>query len=385
MTWIVPQSIRSAYVRASACSTLESPPPLSGSDSGPVLRPCVNGKPTPRPSSWHGWKTRPWSRALFGQAICETSTPGRFAAWWTSSLRACRANRIQSQESNSATPTSEATAKTDADRSRNSCESWKSVDPPWCSARTYLPGFEEDSSGQSERNYADWVTRSKTRSLSLRNRLARAIEGSECSSWPTIRSHEVGQYQNQTDGTRQPTLTGASMNWPSPTAHDGRRPGADLASTQGANLNRDAATWPTPDAHPEMPNTSKNRGKNHGGERPRLTPCGLGPAVKIWPVPLSTDHKSGSVSESTSEKNSRPLNEIATQWGTPQANERSHSPREVDHGVQLANQVFGFSLPAPTQTGEPSPSTSGRRQQTRKLNARFVEWIMGMPISWTEI
>lgn len=372
MTWIVPQSIRSAYVQASACSTLESPPLSTGSDTGPVLRPYVSGKPTPRPASWHGWKTRPWSRALFGAAICETSMPSRFSAWWTSSLRACRANRTALQESNSGTSTTEATAKMETDQSRNSCESWKSVAPPWSSAKMCLLGFVTDTSDQLERNYADWVTRSKTRSSLLRKRLERATSGNECSSWPTIRSHEVGKYQNQTDGTTQPTLTGASMNWPTPKASGG---GADPQTSEshqgGLNLKAKVATWRTPRAI-DGGHSGPNQRDSSGA--PSLAMM----AATTWPTPYGLSGQNGQDGNEFSTF-------VRTQWGTPQANERSHSSREVDHGVQLANQVFGFSLPAPTQTGEPSPSTSGRRQQTRKLNARFVEWLMGMPISWTEI
>lgn len=46
--------------------------------------------------------------------------------------------------------------------------------------------------------------------------------------------------------------------------------------------------WPTPDAHPDAPNTSTNRGTAWGGERPRLTPSGLGPTALLaagWPTP----------------------------------------------------------------------------------------------------
>jgi hypothetical protein len=99
---------------------------------------------------------------------------------------------------------------------------------------------------------------------------------------------------------------------------------------------------------------------------------------KEWPTPAARDYKSGQASQETLDKNARPLNEIATQWGTPAAQERSHSPREVHHGIQLANQVSEFSLPAPKQTGEPSPSTSGRR-----LNPAFACFLMGVPWWWT--
>lgn len=168
MTWIVPSGIRSDYVAASACLTSPCNSDASNSESNVTLRLYASGILTPRPSCYHAWKTRAWSRALFGAAIFATSTPSRFAEWWTSSLRASRASRTASPESNLATPTIAATATTETDQSRNFCESWPSVAPPWCSAKTCLPGFDEDSFDQSAKSYAAWVTRSKTRSLSLR-------------------------------------------------------------------------------------------------------------------------------------------------------------------------------------------------------------------------
>jgi site-specific DNA-cytosine methylase len=48
------------------------------------------------------------------------------------------------------------------------------------------------------------------------------------------------------------------------------------------------------------------------------------------------------------------------EWGTPNAHERTHSPRDVDHGIQLANQVKG------------------------SLNPAWVEALMGFPAGWTD-
>jgi hypothetical protein len=55
------------------------------------------------------------------------------------------------------------------------------------------------------------------------------------------------------------------------------------------------------------------------------------------------------------------LAEAANLLGTPNAHPRTHSPRQVDHDQQLANQVGGL------------------------LNPQFVEAIMGFPIGWTDL
>jgi hypothetical protein len=47
-------------------------------------------------------------------------------------------------------------------------------------------------------------------------------------------------------------------------------------------------------------------------------------------------------------------------WATPTAHPRTHTPRKVHHGAQLANQVGG------------------------PLNPPWIEWLMGFPIGWTD-
>jgi len=141
--------------------------------------------------------------------------------------------------------------------------------------------------------------------------------------------------------------------------------------------------------------------------------------------------------------------EQAEHWGTPNAHPRTFDPRQVDSGIQLANQVDQWQTPAtdsfPSRGGDrkdemgldqqarhfPSPaardyrtpnklsyrdrggSTKGEQLQNfvehrfpsppdlptndgqpsspntptspRRLNPRFVEWLMGFPIGWSEL
>ncbi len=96
----------------------------------------------------------------------------------------------------------------------------------------------------------------------------------------------------------------------------------------------------------------------------------------------------------------------ATSWATPTSHPRTHTPRKVDHGEQLANQVALWSTPRATdgakggpnqmfksKKGKPlpgeafhagttpngSPATTGRRSA---LNPAFVCWLMGYPAGW---
>ena len=380
--WIVPQSILSDFVRASECSTSELQPHLNNSDSSRTLRPCVNGKPTPRPFSWKGWKSRPWSRALFGAAISATSMESRFAEWWTSSLRDSHASRTASPESNLDSPTVEATEKTAKDRFRNSCESFPSVDPPWFSAKTFLPGFFADISDLSERNYREWVTRSKARSLSLRNRLARVTKGSECSSWHTPQAATLDSLTCSGDGREKPNkLAWKVTMWPTPTANDDNKtPEAHLAmkirmgERDGTNSNRAAITslnvmtkaWSTPKA------------AERSSQSPKATPKGFQPTLldqaSNWHTPRANDsEKRGECAE---DHRNGLIGQIV-KWTTPMATDSESAGGK--NQSSLTNAATGrYSLPDQTPTGE-----KYRRKHGRRLNPAFVCWLMGLPWWWT--
>ena len=111
-----------------------------------------------------------------------------------------------------------------------------------------------------------------------------------------------------------------------------------------------------------------------------------------WPTAAARDYK-GSSKIGARDRTSGALDEAAEQlWGTPEAHERTFSPR-VSTGTQrsfLANQAFAHrSPPAPQETGAESLKSSTQQGQRllsneeRKLNPTFVEWLMGLPEGWT--
>lgn len=436
--WILPSKLSSDFAAASGClkRPLDSASGTSACD--PVLHCAVSGKVTPQPASWRGWKSRAWSRPLFGAAISPGLTSRRFVAWWTCSVLACPASPTVAPANSKGSATSGATA-TATGRSRTPCESWPSVAPPWCSLRMSLPGFQEDGFDLSERNYADWVTRSKARSLSLRKRLARAIDGSGCLSWPTPRGqedncsaeatdaraerarakYEAGEYGDNSGPPSMNSLNYVTQKWPTPAAHDDQKtPEAHLAMKQrmgerdGTGANRTAITslnvltqlWASPQA-------ATGGSTSRGGDR--IDEPLLGGQVKLWTTPQAHDQH-GAASESSKAKRRdkagcRDLGSDVSTWATPNAHERAQTPREVDHGIQLANQIENWPTPNARDhkgtdlesrsggtslghaaqtgefshrdrepTGEPSKNTSGRR-----LNPAFVCWLMGAPWYWT--
>lgn len=431
--WLYVPGMESSYVPEPECSAKASGSAASSSESSCGIWLTLSGTLTRRPLSWRGWLNRPWIKLLSG-TISQPSMANRLAERWTSSVLASRVSHTPAPASSGDTPTSGATG-TETAPSRTSSESWPSVVPPWCSSKTSLPGFAAAGFDLSERNYADWVTRSKTRSFSLRKRLARATSASWFSCWPTVRSHEVGNYQNQKDGTTQPTLTGSVVLWPTPAANDDNKtPEAHLAMKKrmgerdGTGANRTAITslnvltqlWPSPRSedsescgnHPEaMDSGSVSR----GGER--IDEPLLAGQVKAWPLPMESawptpsarDYKGANHELPT--HNARPLNEVAKVWATPNATaatrggvsqknkERDWPPKELTDEAKLwptpnatdsesaggpmqsslTNATSGrYLLPAPTLPGHASPKPSGRR-----LNPAFVCWLMGSPWFWT--
>jgi hypothetical protein len=79
------------YVPGLGWPTLESNKPFEGT-AAPYA--TSSGTPTPRPSSWRGWKTRPWISRLSG-TISRPLMATRCAAVWISCLQDSLASRIQ--------------------------------------------------------------------------------------------------------------------------------------------------------------------------------------------------------------------------------------------------------------------------------------------------
>jgi hypothetical protein len=135
-------------------------------------------------------------------------------------------------------------------------------------------------------------------------------------------------------------LDGQVIHWTTPTAHDQHE--RHQTHAQGGNpITNQVHQWQTP-----ATDSFRSRGGDRKGEQ------GLDQQARLWGTPSARDWKSGDASEETMNRNARrPLNEQAEHWGTPMASERSHSSRDVDHGIQLANQTDIWHTPRSTTGG----------------------------------
>lgn len=150
------------------------------------------------------------------------------------------------------------------------------------------------------------------------------------------------------DGTRggkiTPAMSGSSLaqqvrtpeRWPTPRANDGQKRGAIDPTNPRNGLPAavlSVPTWPTPTA--SLGNKGGRITPRKGREGGTLIEA---VASRMFPTPISRDHKSGKASASTMEKNSRPLSEV------------------------VGSETGGGLL---------SPD--------------WVEWLMGYPIGWTAL
>lgn len=136
--------------------------------------------------------------------------------------------------------------------------------------------------------------------------------------------------------------------------------------------------------------------------QPRLVRRTSASASSAWPTAATTDAtssarhstKTGVMHAGTS------LTDAIRLWGTPTSHDRTHVPRDVDHGEQLANQASQWATPRSrdwkdgVSDAKSSDVPLGRQVlRTTKdgasgserpvLNPCFVEALMGMPPSWT--
>ena len=109
----------------------------------------------------------------------------------------------------------------------------------------------------------------------------------------------------------------------------------------------------------------------------------------MWPTATATDAE-GNGMRSGDRSTEPKLAGAARMWGTPTAHERTHTPRQVHHGEQLANpNSHGLGVASLGVTAarhgphDPTTPTAGNDGSPKAdLNPRFVAALMGVPWDW---
>ncbi len=315
------------YVPATADSTSPADWP-SAMPTGLSAR--LKSKPL-LPQSWSRVsRTAPWLRSLSGMTL-RPLTANRGVASWISSLLGCRVSRT-AQPGSSEDTTMSGPSGPSSSASSPKCE------PPWSSSRTSQPSL--DGFDQSERLYADWVT-SLRLDYGARQKLARRTGGSDSSAWPTPDSYPRGGAQNpekRQSGGHKTDLQDAAQFWQTPRGRDWKAGGKDC----------------------------------------------IEPQSQQWQTPSVADQEGGHLSRGGSRKGELLLRGQAKQWATPQAYSfaESHMPGQTKLDIEARSQSSHQGQPS--ESDGPPSSPSGPTSRPR-LNATFVEWLMGLPSGWSDL
>lgn len=165
-----------------------------------------------------------------------------------------------------------------------------------------------------------------------------------------------------------PTGASESSSWPTAGAqisNDGEAPETWEARRQknmakgyngngmGTPLTIAATTWQTPN----LPNGG---GKTRGGDRgDELL---LEGQAATWLTPHGMANVDASGHRGAGGEFAKQACEAMEMWGTPTSHERTHDPRDVDHGTQLANQTATWNTPAATDHKGSTAPGAGRGQ-----------------------
>jgi hypothetical protein len=407
--YIPNESFRSALV--SECSISDSKKDCDTSDSTAELWVSASGKVTQRPSSWRGWKTRPWSQRLF-QTISMISMNGgedALIGLWLDS----HANRGPSQAHRKAQATNDGSGTT-------SCESSMSPKPHSSSLKTSLDSPLAKLNGES------WWTDQKSLfggtdlipfydrwpkegsmlngAIFKRSKLVLVTDESAFLSWPTS---QAGDFRGGMGN--QEMLSDVVRDWPTPNTLDSLPP-RDPEKLKAWNNSRDgrknrvalsnlresvdAEDWRTPDSHLF---DAKSTVKKFSGRTPSDPQVGLADEVADWATPAAQQsngtpenflrRKREAVARGS--KMGICLSDLQVQvmdWGTPTS--RDHKDGACDETVDvptnklLGREVTRFSPPAETENSGTESSKPIRTSRPR-LNPAFDCWLMGFPPLWT--
>lgn len=387
--WVLPSS---SFSPASA----DSASPCAG--CGPLLAAWAtsSGTPTLRPSSWRGWLTRPWSARLFGSETFATWTAAASRLGWTSSPQdsPVRTSALPVREPGSVEP--------EAGCGLKSCESLRSSIRSSSSSKTWQPfavlaegtwtlpqaSLFEPSASFSETWPQSGMTLSG-QAFELQ-RPVRHTSGTDGSAWPTAQSAD-GKRSSTSMMGGNPTLLGATLLWSTATAECSESAEAHRGAPD--TLTAAVSVYPTPAARDWKDNGTEESAKN------RKSPCLPAIAAGMWPTATGGDAKGSKAVEYSTDSGRHSgvtLTDATSMWPTPTAiDEKCHETPAAFNRRQTRENRRGRKLPIEAQSYQPGPldqptapdgptSPSTGRGSRRRLNPRFVCWLMNFPIGWTE-
>ena len=369
--WILPKQLHtSAYVPDTAALSLD----LSELSQLCAASLFVRSKPSLLRTWSLKWKRDSWTQHLFGR-ILRPSLGQRFETAWTSSLEATHASHSQQQEN-------DLEGKTLGICGRISQEAFQFFNQESASLKTSRATLPAGCITFCA-TWEDWVTERRG-AYSQRLNAVRHTSESECSSWPTANARDWKDgsaecNQRAMDAGHQVTLARAATCWSTPSTMMGAMYAeSNMEKRNSPSLASQVAMWPTPTTAEAgkiscCPNYGQlglsNHPDVHGYQvnRPKLEKSRPGHPA---PESSSTD---GSRPESwqTAIVLTDKLDQQVKTWATPRACEwkggNMTTQAAIDREVAHNNLVGQVAV----------------RPNSGKLNSRWVEILMNLPVGWT--
>jgi hypothetical protein len=345
----------------------------------------VRSKPSPARTWLQKWRRDSWTQHLYGR-ILKPSLGQSFVTMWTSSLEATPASHSpqQGSEQDKMTPATSGHIS--------------QAEFGFCAPDSASLKMSKDISRWGcptlSKTWQHWVTERRG-AYSLRVKSVRPTSGNGSLSWPTI---SVNESKNSVGKSQE---------------HRNSIPLGTMAVMQ------DAANWPTPECKNHVGYQVDSQGSKwprlgsavtqHGPAAP-ANPSTDGSRRGLWRTPKANEPQEDWQKVAERRERMRQAGDTQTgdllslnqqvqkmQWATPKASDPQHS------GPNMRDSAGNYALPAQAvreQWGTPTARDhkSGRgneereykeltpmveRTQTGKLNPRWVETLMGLPVGWT--
>jgi hypothetical protein len=208
----------------------------------------------------------------------------------------------------------------------------------------------------------------------------------QAETWPTPKATQAGSLTRSGSGGPPQDLAVTAREWPTPKAeeHMDENIRGNLTLTGAAKaMGLDAFRSPEPGSPIGRPDPPS------GNDGPRSSQSGP-ISRRHWPTPAALDAAGfpGRPDEGRTSPNSGKTLSGATEqeWQTPSANEfkwRRQAGQEERSEALLPAQAE-MATEAATSLAPSRTTPSAEERPKMRLNVAFTEWLMGLPISWTD-
>ena len=385
----------------------------------------VRSKSSPARTWSQKWKRDSWTQLLSGRTL-KPSLGMDFLERWTSSLGDSPANHSVALESERETKIPDTSSPTfwtaleDADLPLFSLRMLKESSPQ--SSRKTTGGIQQEPlfCSMSLESWKGWVTKQR-QGYSLRVKLAHLTRESGSSSWLTAQVQDSKHSGTNTSANGMRNLLVNQVNWPTVTATEARQGFQDRS--RGMKGQQDPLTTiVVKESGLHAPDNRSTHGSRQGlwvtptvGEEKNQNTSTqiylqnqVGATLKNWVTPRTSG--SSTRPNKTSPKQGLCLIEQVRgqAWATPKASDPQHA------GPNMRDSAGNYALPAQVTKAWATPRTGAtdnsrpnnkggiplgdqaRREDPArsknlndqmgvmngKLNPRWVETLMGLPIGW---